>query len=88
MSWRQLSERAGISKTRVRTILAGEHSCSLTAFSDLCEALGLQASAVLRAAEDQVEADREREGLPPLWELAAQVIPGDDPEAEARSRVE
>ncbi|WP_315503675.1 helix-turn-helix transcriptional regulator [Actinomyces radicidentis] len=83
-SRRELAERSGMTRSRTQYVLAGERSCSMTAFERMCSALGVRPSAVI----GEVEVDREREGLPPLWELAAQVIPGDDPEAEARSRVE
>lgn len=53
LSRRALAEKAGVQRTRTASILNGDVTCSLSDFVDLCTALGLRASAVLREAESR-----------------------------------
>lgn len=51
VSRRALGSRAGLSVGRALRILAGEASCSMTAFEALCDALGLEMWRVVQEVE-------------------------------------
>lgn len=67
ISFRQLDEMTGIEFTRLRRALNASRPLTVDDFVDVCRALGLRASTVLR----EVEAELHTPALPPEWELAA-----------------
>lgn len=58
-SRRELAERSGLTRSRTQYVLAGERSCSMTAFERMCSALGVLPSTVV----GEVEQAREREAM-------------------------
>ncbi|PHP52566.1 helix-turn-helix domain-containing protein [Actinomyces ruminis] len=90
-----LAGRSGIPKRTLLRLLNAERAISLDALQALADAFGLQMSALITRGEERLSRERERdvaelgkrrvdwlEGLPPEWELAAQVEPGAEQEAE------
>lgn len=58
----QLARESGVNRSRVYTMLANESPMGVSSLFDMCDALGLRASDVVRDAESVVAA-REREAM-------------------------
>ena len=93
LSLRAVEDASGVGFTQVQKMLKGAKVITLDELGSICEALGLDPVEVLREAQARAR-ERERaevvqlgerrpdwpEGLPPEWELAAQIQPGADEE--------